>query len=106
MKVHPDGYINYYWPRHPLSNSAGIVSEHALVLWQASYYSDEVLLRIKDPRWTIHHINGQRDDNDSANLEWRLASQHPRGLGVSDAVRILEANGFECCPICHPVKGG
>lgn len=53
----------------------------------------------RNRRWTVHHINGKADDNRPTNLEWRRRAKHPHGIGLNDAIKILEANGYYCSPV-------
>ena len=48
----------------------------------------------KSKDWTIHHINGKRNDNNVKNLEFRMKGKHPTGIGITDAIKILQINGY------------
>lgn len=65
------GYIRFYDPQHPLSDSAGVVYLHRHVA------------SIKLQRWlterdVVHHINGKKDDNREGNLIVMQSTQHSK----------------------------
>jgi hypothetical protein len=59
--VDRDGYVLVKAPDHPHRNAAGYVREHRLVL-------ETQLGRFLDPREVVDHIDGNRGNNDPANL--------------------------------------
>ena len=79
-------YIDIYKPDHPLCSKKGYVKEHRLVM-------ESVIGRYLEPHETVHHKNGDRQDNRPENLElW--SSRQPKGQRVEDkvayAIEILE----------------
>ncbi len=70
------GYRVLYRPRHPNANGAGMLKEHRLVM-------SEMLGRPLRAHETVHHRNGDRQDNRPENLELWSHSQPP-GQRVED----------------------
>ena len=56
-----NGYIFIYKPDHPFAQKIGYVSEHRLVM-------EKKLGRFLKPFETVHHINGDKQDNRIENL--------------------------------------
>lgn len=72
------GYVVVSAPGHPNANAKGQILEHRLVM---SQHLERPLLKGE----TVHHRNGNRQDNRIENLElW--ASRHPAGQRVEDLV--------------------
>lgn len=57
-----NGYIAYYYPEYPSSKSSGLIYEHQLVAEQ------DILHRPLKEGETIHHIDGNRQNNKKENL--------------------------------------
>lgn len=57
----PQGYVVRYSPDHPHANSSFHVFEHRLVM-------EKHLGRYLEPKETVHHIDGNRANNDISNL--------------------------------------
>lgn len=76
---HLRGYVYVRCPDHPKAwGSAGYVFEHVLVM-------ESMIGRYLEPKETVHHKNGMKDDNRPENLElW--ASSHPYGQRITDLV--------------------
>jgi hypothetical protein len=66
--VMPSGYIRVWAPGHPAANADGYVLEHRKVVVDAG-------LTIPY-RSHVHHINGDRADNDLKNLEIKTVEAH------------------------------
>lgn len=85
------GYILIYKPDHPNANCNGCVFQHVYVM-------SESIGRSVKKQETVHHINGQRDDNRIENLELWSCS-HPYGQRVEDKIEwakfFLEQYGFD-----------
>lgn len=72
------GYIRVFMPGHPNAQKSGYVLEHLAVM-------AEMLDRPILADETVHHKNGQKDDNAPSNLEvW--TSRHPKGQRAEDVV--------------------
>ena len=56
------GYIQVYSPTHPCASSKGYVLEHRLEM-------EEHIGRILEPDEIVHHIDGDKINNDISNLE-------------------------------------
>lgn len=72
------GYVIVKAPGHPRAQRKGYVFEHILVA-EAKYG----IVITRD--YSIHHLNGVRDDNRPQNLELRVGP-HGRGASVVDAL--------------------
>lgn len=75
--VTSSGYVKTVAPDgHPYANTGNYISEHRLVM-------EQHLGRYLDPKETVHHKDGNRQNNELANLElW--TGNHNRGVRVSD----------------------
>ena len=84
------GYILIFKPKHPNADVNGCVFQHIYVM-------SEYLKRPIKKGESIHHINGQRDDNNIENLEiWNRS--HPPGQRLNEKIQwakaFLEEYGF------------
>lgn len=102
-----DGYVNLYIPAlsaddqvlaRAMRGEQNYVLEHRLVMARS-------LGRALKGTEIVHHLNGVRDDNRSANLEVQCAATHPKAnKAVTDRLRaeirrlqaILDEHGIEC----------
>lgn len=87
--IDDNGYVQIWKPNHPNAKSIGYIREHRFVM-------SEILGRPLLPQENVHHINGDKTDNDPNNLElWNISQ--PPGQRVQDKVRwakeILELYG-------------
>jgi hypothetical protein len=57
-----DGYVLIHAPDHPHATGNGRVREHRLVM-------ERILGRFLEPGEVVHHIDGDRQNNDPSNLE-------------------------------------
>lgn len=67
-----DGYVWIFKPEHPYSNSCGRVAEHRLVM-------EQHLSRYLKPTEVVHHIDGNKQNNNINNLTlFNTNSEHRR----------------------------
>jgi hypothetical protein len=67
-KVGSHGYIHIFEPSHPMAMKNGYVREHRKIAYDAGL--------IEDPKFEVHHINGNKKDNRLENLEVLTKEQH------------------------------
>jgi hypothetical protein len=88
-KISWNGYVLVYVSRdHPMITKAGSVPEHRLVM---SEYLGRPLVRGE----TVHHINGDRQDNRIENLELHQGNHGPgqvRICGDCGSINILSVS--------------
>lgn len=65
------GYILLHMPDHPMARPDGYILEHRLVM-------SEYLGRLLEKDEDIHHIDGNKKNNDPNNLELMTRSEHMR----------------------------
>ena len=72
---HRGGYIQYYRPENPMANARGLVDEHRLVMAKA-------LGRSLKSNEHVHHIDGDKTNNNPKNLLILSKSEHHRLHGT------------------------
>lgn len=92
-----NGYIQVWFPEHPNAKMGGYIHEHRLVM-------SEHLGRELKTYENIHHIDGNRENNNISNLEiW--TTQQPSGQRLEDkiewAISFLKEYGFEVVGNIH-----
>jgi len=68
-RVKISGYWYIYSPSHPFKTNHNYVAEHRLV-------AEEIVGRYLKPCEDVHHIDGNKENNNSNNLEIILHSEH------------------------------
>lgn len=63
------GYVWIYSPDHPSSNSTGYVQEHRLI-------AEDMIGRALTSKEIVHHIDGNKQNNDPSNLQIMSRSEH------------------------------
>lgn len=69
--ISPKGYVIIYMPTHPYANSSGGVAEHRLVI-------EKSIGRYLKSNEFVHHLNGDKKDNEIKNLIIMNSSEHQR----------------------------
>ena len=78
--INSGGYKVFSVPKdHPLRVGRRQVFEHWLVMYEED---PKFTLWAKKNGWTIHHINGIKDDNGRNNLQWKAPGTHGSGIHV------------------------
>lgn len=67
------GYVRVLRPDHPLADGNGWVREHRMNAWDAGLFDD--------PALKIHHVDEDKTNNDTTNLEPMTAVEHGRRHG-------------------------
>lgn len=73
------GYIEVYLPTHPKARQNGYIKEHRLVMEK---HLGRLLLDCEN----VHHINGDKSNNNISNLELWNVSQ-PSGQRIPDKIK-------------------
>jgi len=90
--INDSGYVMVLRPKHPRASSNGYVREHILVM-------EAFLGRPLKPKETVHHKNGNRQDNRIQNLE-RFDS-HTEHMAEHYGTANL---GPYLCSVCNSTK--
>ena len=77
-RVNTEGYVDLYHPVHPNAHQNGYVAEHVLIMSQR-------IGRPLFPGETVHHKNGDKQDNRIENLELH-SGMHGKGAAVEDLI--------------------
>jgi Pyruvate/2-oxoacid:ferredoxin oxidoreductase delta subunit len=97
--IHEFGYVLLKKPEHPSSNKWGFVYEHILV-------AEKKLGRNLLPKEVIHHIDGNVENNDPANIE--ILPNHSAHKRLHDQIRLLKSgidrNKEKQCAKCKQIK--
>ncbi len=88
-KIHDAGYILIWKPEHPFCNNQGYVREHRLVM-------EQHLGRYLEPIEIVHHIDGNRKNNNISNLELTNQEMHAKNHVIQRRPEILS----RACGIC------
>lgn len=91
-KINTQGYVEVYRPNHPYPTRPHYVLEHRLVM-------EEHIGRYLKPNEEVHHINGNRVDNQIKNLQLMTKSEHQR------LERIVDMSD-RVCSMCGTMKTG
>ena len=89
------GYRRFTRSGHPTAGSKGYILEHWFVMYKEN---PSLALYAKENRWTIHHRNGIRNDNQIENLEWRLPGRHPQGWTIAAMIETIKMIGYNVEP--------
>lgn len=89
--VTPDGYCYANSPAHPMASPSGKLSR-AWHEYHLACPGEAKALRKMGA--SMHHKNGDRQDDTFSNLEPRLPGQHPTGVSVQDMIDTLQTLGY------------
>lgn len=89
------GYRQFRLSGHPLAMASGYVLGHWLTMYEQHPLGPEFVVELKTNGWTIHHLNGNRDDNRYENLEFRATGEHPKGSSIEDMISLLQQFGYK-----------
>lgn len=81
-----DGYIYRYSPNHPHATKKGYVAEHRLVM-------ESIIGRFLLPTESVHHIDGNKENNSPENLMLMKSESEHRKLHVK--YRTFNSKGFD-----------
>lgn len=66
-----NGYIRFYRPKNPMSDKRGLVDEHRLIM-------AKIIGRPLKSHEHVHHIDGDKANNDPTNLRLMSQAEHNR----------------------------
>lgn len=94
LSLSPSGYEILSWPSHPVSDRSGRAGLHRYIAWQKDGYSEGTLEALLSGKLSVHHIDGNRLNNEEDNLElwWKNNGSQPSGQRVVD----LFGDHFKC----------
>ncbi len=81
-----DGYIYRYFPQHPYATNKGYVAEHRLVM-------EVTIGRFLLPVESVHHIDGNKENNSPENLMLMASESEHRKLHAK--YRTFNSKGFD-----------
>ena len=81
-----DGYIYRYFPQHPQAIKKGYVAQHRLVM-------ESIIGRFLLPEESVHHIDGNKENNSPENL--MLMENEGKHRKLHAKYRTFNSKGFD-----------
>ncbi len=101
-------YIIMYKPDHPYCDSKGYIPEHRLVLEHYYTILSDYPVFINPKIYDVHHIDGNKKNNNYWNLQLLTKSEHARITIKTRVIKgiktIKKHNGNTFCLICKSNK--